>query len=106
MGWIHDQSHPAAGQRVTVTAALLLDQSGNVVQAEIEDWVDRLINGSWRFAGHSPAAVAYSVRRQLCHLPNDDEVVYVTTSDGMAHLVHASEMSAIHSAPADMRQGR
>lgn len=106
MGRIHHQPHPAAGRRVTVTAALLLEQSSNVVQAKVGDWFDRLIDGSWRFATDNPAAVAYAFRRDLGRLPNDDEVIYVTTSDGMAHLVHASEMSAIHSAPADMRQGR
>ena len=90
---MHSESHPLAGQTVTLSNAAD-PVRGVVVSGEefrIEDYWDKLTGGSWMFAEGNPAALQYAFRSGVCGLPVDDEVVYGKIGP-YGHLVHVSEL--------------
>ncbi len=57
----------------------------------VEDWWDRLRQGSWMFCQGNPACIIYALRIVEEHLPMDDEVLYGKIGC-FGHLVHISEI--------------
>jgi len=93
---MHSESHPLAGQTVTLSNAED-NFSGEVVTGavfRVEDWWDKITGSSWMFANGNPAAMKYAIRTGSTHtyeVPIDDEVVYGKIG-GLGHLVHVSEL--------------
>lgn len=87
----HPHPHPAAGLTVRLEDG---DALGGRPAAEliVEDWVDRVMGGSWMFMKGNPAALTYAVR--AAGLPCDDEVLYgKDPTTGRGHMVHNSEIA-------------
>ena len=82
---IHNESHPLAGQTVTVNF------SGQTFKFQLEDWWDKLTGSSWRVSKGNPACLNYTIRVTMNDLPINDRVVYGKI-DGVGYLVHVSEI--------------
>lgn len=91
---MHSQSHPLAGQTVTVIpAASLYGHTGtDPVEFRVEDWNDRVFGRSWQVMAGNPACLGYAVRAALGGLPSDNEVVYGKVGS-LGHLVHVDEIA-------------
>lgn len=88
---IHAESHPNAGESVSVkmnTLEGLVEDS-----AIIEDWWDRVSGESWMNANGNPAALIYALRVGVVGLPMDNEVVYCKIGS-LGHLIHVSEITS------------
>lgn len=92
---MHNESHPLAGQKVTLNDSVSDNARGIVVSGAIfvvEDWWDKLTGKSWGDSEGNPAALQYALRQAFTGNPHlDDEVVYGKI-DGLGHLVHVSEL--------------
>jgi len=58
----------------------------------VEDWFDRLEGKSWKECTSRIGVMIYEIRVEMYGLPNDDEVLYGHTENGLGHLVHISEI--------------
>jgi len=93
---MHSESHPLAGQTVTLSNAED-NFSGEVVTGVlfcVEDYWDKITGGSWMTAAGNPAAMKYAIRTgstSSYEVPLDDEVVYGKIGP-FGHLVHISEL--------------
>ncbi len=58
----------------------------------VEDWWDKLVEDSWKHMKGNPACIIYALRVAILKLPDDDEVLYGHTEDGLGHLIHVSEV--------------
>lgn len=58
----------------------------------VEDWWDRIYGEFWAWSKNNRAAMVYAMRLIGTNIPDNDEVVYGTTSNGLGHLVHVSEL--------------
>jgi hypothetical protein len=83
---IHSQPHAQAGQTVTIKTGKFAGE-----KYRIEDYWDRLGQGSWMFCEGNPACLMYAMRSAMEQLPTDDEVVYGKIG-AFGHLVHVSEL--------------
>jgi len=63
----------------------------------VEDWWDRVSGSSWAFAQGNPACLVYAMRTGFSEVPvpDDDEVLYGHTKNGLGHLVHISEIKEV-----------
>lgn len=77
-----------------VTAQPLYLQANTTVEFRVEDWCQRVLGKSWMDAESHPMALAYAVRSAMAGIPLDNEVLYGKTPDGLAHLVHISEVAS------------
>lgn len=57
----------------------------------LEDWWDRLGEGSWMHCIENMACIQYAMRGLRCDLPVDDEVVYGKVGS-FGYLIHVSEI--------------
>ena len=93
---MHDKPSPLAGKTVkikaTSTHAQFPDWAGSEI--EIEDWWDRVSDGSWMNATGNPACLVFAMRSVDNQLPTDDEVLYGHRKDGYGSLVHVAELEA------------
>ena len=85
---IHNEQSPLAGKTVKIISGRYKD-----LQFKVEDWWDRLNQGSWMFARGNPACLQYAIRNSPVgdDLPIDDEVLYGKI-DGLGYLIHISEI--------------
>lgn len=85
---IHKEQSPLAGKTVKIT-------SGSYMGCEfrVEDWWDRVGNGSWMYATGIPVCMQYTIRTLKPHedLPIDNEVLYGKIGS-LGYLVHISEI--------------
>lgn len=93
---IHQDKSALAGQTVKVASWVKHPQNKNFGGADIliEDWWDRVYGSSWMFAQGNPACLVYAMRTGFSTkpVPDDDEVLYGKTDDGLGHLIHLSEI--------------
>ena len=87
---IHEQQSPLAGKEVRIKDHV--NKLGGQMY-RVEDWWDRLGQGSWMFCKGNPACLMYAIRTGTSTpaVPNDDEVLYGKI-DGLGHLVHIDEI--------------
>lgn len=83
---IHKTEYEQAGKTVTIKTGKFAGQ-----QYRIEDFWDRLGQGSWMDCVGNPACLQYAMRSALERLPMDDEVLYGKIGP-FGHLVHVSEL--------------
>ena len=83
---LHDKAHPLARQIVEIV-------EGQFKGSEyiLEDWWDRLGQGSWSVCTGNPACIEYAVRVLMEPIPHDDEVVYGKI-DGLGKLIHVLQL--------------
>lgn len=91
---IHTSAHELAGK--TVTLKPVKDDPSNSLFKEgaefrVEDWWDRISDGSWMDGVGNPACLNYAIRGGIGGLPIDDEVLYGKVG-ALGHLVHVSEI--------------
>lgn len=79
---MHPDPHPYAGKTVKL-------KDGD--EYELEDWWDRLGQGSWEISYGNMACFQYVLRLMQTQLPIDDEVVYGKIG-AFGHLIHESEL--------------
>lgn len=91
---IHNEQHPRAGETVIVSIMLPGDMEAREYTYVIEDWWDRVTNGSWMYAEGNPAALLYAKRSADALLPLDDEVVYGKIN-GLGYIVHTMELQSV-----------
>ena len=92
----YSSPHPQARQTVTVvTKTPLFQQKKTTVQYVVDDWWIRAAGMSWGNAQGNPACLNYAMRGAIEGLPDDDDVVYGHTPDGLGHLVHVSEITEV-----------
>jgi len=86
---IHKEPHPLAGQTVKVKSGKFAGRDYH-----LEDWWDRLGQGSWKFCDGNPACLDYALRTGFSPdpVPLDDEVVYGKIG-GFGKLIHVSELA-------------
>jgi hypothetical protein len=102
---MHTEQHSLAGQ--TIVLDQIEDISDHPKAFTVEDWWDRLDQGSWLMAAHKGNFAAKKYAARICDsetiLP-DDEVVYGKI-DGLGHLIHVSELpDAVEEAPKNVRE--
>jgi hypothetical protein len=91
----HEQSHPLAGQKVSIKQGVRDPVQGQVVadaEYRIEDWADRLFGQSIWSIDRNPAILQYAARIGLTGggIAADDECVYGKIGS-LGHIVHVSE---------------
>jgi len=95
---IHNTPSPYKGQTIKVAAFVRHPQLENFGGSEIviEDWWDRVYGSSWMFAQGNPACLVYAMRTGFSKvpIPNDNEVLYGHTRDGLGHLIHVTELAS------------
>jgi len=93
---MHTESHPMAGQTVTIKPEITHPQQSEFggMEFRVEDWWDRLTGKSWMVSDGNPACLIYAMRTGFAkyHVPTDDEVVYGKGPGGLGHLVHVTEL--------------
>lgn len=95
----HENAHPMAGETVTLLGGIQHPQHEcDGAEYRVEDWWDRLGQGSWMFCTGNPACMLYAVRAAAKGLPMDDEVLYGKVG-GMGVLIHTSEIEGADAAP-------
>ncbi len=57
----------------------------------VEDWWDRLGQGSWMFCKGNMACIQYALKYAFTHAPVDDEVLYGKIGP-FGHLMHVSQL--------------
>ena len=80
---IHKEAHLLAGTIVKI------DLGEGLIDYRLEDWWDRLGQGSWMSCKRNPACLQYAARS--AELPQDNEVVYGKVG-AFGHLIHISEI--------------
>lgn len=98
---MHETESPLAGTTVTLSYAARtvfketfeedIVLSGRAF--DVIDWWDRIRGYSWK-VGNDNLSFAYSVRKSLTDLPDDDNVLYGKV-DGKEVLVHVNEIGEI-----------
>lgn len=83
---IHKTAHPLVGQVAEVVEGMFKGE-----QYRLEDWWDRLGQGSWKVCTRNPACIEYGVRVLLESIPQDDEVVYGKIN-GLGKLIHVTQL--------------
>ncbi len=93
---IHESQSELAGKTVQIKANVEHPQVSAFGGSEyrVEDWWDRVGNGSWMFAKGNPACLVYAMRTGFSKtpVPDDDEVLYGKVGI-FGHLVHISEIT-------------
>ncbi len=92
---LHATSSDFAGKTVKIKPGVKHPQVSDFGGSEyrVEDWWDRVSEGSWMDAKGNPACLVYAMRTGFSENPTpmDDEVLYGKV--GMfGHLVHISEI--------------
>lgn len=82
----HEDKYEQAGKTVTVKKGKFAGQ-----KYRIEDYWDRLGQGSWMDCVGNPACIQYAVRSAMERLPLDNEVLYGKI-DYLGYLIHVSEI--------------
>ena len=92
----HNNPSELKGQTVKIKSTVKHFQFKNFGGQDfvVEDWWDRLTGTSWMFAQGNPACLVYATRTAFSTIPipDDDEVLYGHTKDGLGHLVHITEI--------------
>lgn len=92
---IHEETSPLAENVVRIKKHVTHPQQPNFGGSEyrIEDWWDRVGDGSWMDAIGNPACLVYAMRVGLSDnkIPLDNEVLYGKVGN-LGHLVHVSEI--------------
>lgn len=91
---MHQEQSSLAGKTVKIKPDARHPQVTSFGGSEyrVEDWWDRLGQGSWKTeATRNPACMIYAMRRIMEDLPNDDQVLYGKVGS-FGHLVHISEV--------------
>ena len=88
---IHKDKSSLAGQTVKIISVTFKNS-----KYIIEDWWDRLGQGSWMFCNGNPVCMKYAIRSStiIDNLPTDNEVLYGKI-DGLGCLIHISEIEKI-----------
>ncbi len=88
---IHNDKSSLADKTVKIISG---KYSGS--EYRVEDWWDRLGQGSWMFAEGNPACLQYAIRSSglVDKLPLDNEVLYGKIGC-FGHLIHISEVEEI-----------
>jgi hypothetical protein len=96
---IHEKESPLKGKPVHLFSWVRHPQFKDFASKEIvvEDWWDRVYGSSWKFAQGNPACLVYAVRTgfSATPIPNDDEVLYGHSEDGLGHLIHVTEIKNV-----------
>lgn len=92
---MHSKPSPLAGKTVRIKKDVKHLQNPNFGGSEyrVEDWWDRLGQGSWMGCQGNPACIIYALRTGTSArpVPTDDEVLYGKVGY-LGHLVHISEI--------------
>jgi hypothetical protein len=90
---MHKEASPLAGKVVKIKSTVQHRQGIGGQDYRVEDWWDRLGQGSWMMCDGNPACLIYAMRSGLRvpSLPLDDEVLYGKVG-AFGHLVHISEI--------------
>lgn len=92
---MHESPHLMAGKTVKIKREIYpangLPLGGQ--DFRVEDWWDRLGQGSWLEGNGNMACILYAVRLVETLLPLDDEVVYGKIGP-FGHLIHVSEIES------------
>ncbi len=90
---LHNEASEYAGKTVKIKPGAEHPQVSDFGGSEfrVEDWWDRLGQGSWMFCQGNPACMIYALRSVQERLPVDDEVLYGKIGS-FGHLVHISEI--------------
>ena len=95
---MHEVSSSLAGKAVKIQDWVKHPQNNGFGGSDftVEDWWDIVSGGSWMYAQGNPACLVYAMRTGFSDtpVPNDDEVLYGKTPNGLGHLVHISEIVA------------
>jgi len=91
---LHAEPSPLAGTTIQVDMRQPSGKPSESVEYRVEDWWDRLGQGSWMWAQGNPACLNYAIRTGLADelVPLDDEVLYGKIG-GFGHLIHVSEIA-------------
>ena len=93
---IHAKVSPLAGKTIKIRSQIKHLQDPNFGGSDfiIEDWYDRIMGKSWMFCDGNPACLIYAIRTGTSEfpIPNDNEVLYGKTPNGLGHLVHINEL--------------
>lgn len=84
---IHKDPSPLAGKTVEIKQGKYKGQTYRV-----EDWWDRLGQGSWMYCSGNISCLNYAIRSVDDSLPMDDEVLYGKIGGLLGYLVHVSEL--------------
>lgn len=91
----HSNPSPLAGTTVKIKDGIKHPQVESFAGSEfqVEDWWDRLGQGSWMMCEGNPACLVYAMRTGFAKppIPTDDEVLYGKVGS-FGHLVHISEI--------------
>ena len=91
---MHDTPSEFAGKTVRIkksaTHRRYPDFGGSEIR--IEDWQDRVMGGSWMICDGNPVALIYAMRSADNDIPTDNDVLYGQLADGLACLLHISEI--------------
>lgn len=105
--FIHQAPHELAGKVVTIKEG---EFKGH--EYRVEDWWDRLGQGSWREGCGNPACMEYGLRsgmeigaklasgeitedQESAFINTDDEVVYGHLANGLGKLIHVSQLGPV-----------
>lgn len=90
---MHDSPHDSAGKTVKIKRDVYPLHGVPLAGQEfrLEDWWDRLGQGSWLEGQGNIACVLYATRVVHESLPLDEEVVYGKIGN-FGHLIHVSEI--------------
>ncbi len=97
---LHTTKNKFAGKTVKLKPNIDHPQVENGLggkEYRVEDWWDRVGNGSWMHANGNPACIVYAMRSAFTKppLPVDDEVLYGKVGL-LGHLIHISEIENNH----------
>ena len=94
---MHTEPSTLAGKIVKIKKDVKHPQHNDFGGSEyrVEDWWDRLDQGSWMTCAGSPACLVYAMRVgfNMPVIPTDDEVLYGKVGS-FGHLLHISEIEA------------
>ena len=93
---IHKEKSEYAGKEIVINATLMLGEFNDPDKLNgktmiVEDWADRVFGESWGDMNGNPTALKYAMRAGLSGVPFGNEVLYGKV-DGLAHLIHISEV--------------
>jgi hypothetical protein len=93
----HPKQHPLSGMTVKLNSSAHDPQREMIepgMEFAVEDWYDRIGNGSW-YAGVQTWATQWYCKRQMTtFIPLDNEVVYGKIGH-LGHLVHVTELGEV-----------
>lgn len=102
---IHNEAHPLRGKVVTIKGGQF---DGH--EYRIEDWWDRLGQGSWGDGQGNPACMEYAFRSGMeagakisakeitpeeAEALSNDEVVYGHLANGLGKLIHVTQLGPV-----------